>query len=172
MKKKVIVIGGVFILVLVIILGFLQSRRAVDTIKEEPAQKTEDQTGVSRPVKTPFVKKTILVPNTPKFISSGVEINNVFKSSNATVTPEKDVIVVDKTGFQIRYLSQFDQFLITVLNPNFEAGRADAEKALIQSTGVSMEDACKLNVSISTPAYINDQYGGKTFKLSSCSVTK
>lgn len=127
-----------------------------------------DKTNVEPTTSLPTRKLITSIPDTPKIESSGIEINNVFKEEDSKITPQKDVLVSEESLYQILYLTQFDQFLISIITPNFEEARRIAEAEILQKTGVSKEEACKLDVQITTPSYANLELAGKTFGLSFC----
>ncbi len=171
MNKRIIVIiiGIIGILVIAVIL-LTKKSTPNSTVSVNTVSNNGEPVRTAAPIGTPFVKKEIVIPESKTIVSSGIEIKNVYKIDKATITPDKDVVLEDKTGFHIMYLSQFDQFLVTVLNPDFAVGRTQAERALLERTGTDEKTACKLNVKISTPAYVNAEYGGRTFGLSFCST--
>lgn len=107
----------------------------------------------------PLREKTITV--------SGVEINNVLETP-LEKTSQGDSLFVKEATYQIAYLPSFNQFIINILSPSFEQARNDAEEAFMKKLGISKEEACRLNVSLGTPNYVNPELSGEKFPLSFC----
>lgn len=98
---------------------------------------------------------------------SGVNVRN-FEANPVLKNTENDSLIIDNNDYQIAYVKQYNQFLITINNKDFEATRKIAEDAFITNLKISKTDACKLKVSISTPAFVNQDLSGQEFPLSFC----
>src|SRR5207244_1218041 len=96
---------------------------------------------------------------------SNVPVKNFYKG--AEINKENDAYFLsDPNKYQILYINQTNSFLISIIGSPFEDIRQEAEKAFLQKVQLSKVDACKLNVQITTPYYVNPDYSGKTYPLS------
>lgn len=108
------------------------------------------------------------VPITTKKITiSGIKMNN-FLSSPIKTNDHGDALFVKTKGYQLVYLRQYNKFLITILSSPFEENRKKGEENFLKKLGITKEEACKLNASISTPYFVNPQYSGIKYPLSFC----
>lgn len=123
----------------------------------EPTQQVTPQE-VATPKQTPPAAKIT--------VGDGVFVDN-FKVS-ATPLPGGDSKLIHEDGYEILYLEKFDSFLISILKQPFEVYRQVAETALLSQLGISQTDACRLDVTITTPAYVDPALGGNNFSLSFC----
>lgn len=89
-------------------------------------------------------------PTTDTIQSSGVKIKNPFVGAKEFTT-QGDALTAKTDTYSIIYLRQFDEFIITVDAEPFESNRLAAELDFINRLGVTQQDACKLNASISPP---------------------
>lgn len=122
--------------------------------------KTGQKPQPTQPLPTPTI-----VP--VKITVSGISVNNFLKNPEE-VNAQGDALFVKKEDYQLVYLPAFDQFLITILSPSFEDVKREAEDEFIKTLDISPNDACKLNVAISTPSFINPEMAGKKYPLSFC----
>lgn len=111
------------------------------------------------------VSPTIL--SVPTIMISQVPVNDFFKTGK-TVNKNGDVLITDNDQFQILYLKPFNQFLISILSPSYEEARIKAERQFLLSLGISMDEACRLNVRLNTPQFVNPELAGRDYPLSFC----
>ena len=114
-----------------------------------------------------FPTVVVSLPPTDKVIISGVIVNNFFPKATK-VNEYGDYYLVKKDGYNILYEFQFNQFLISILDSPFRELKKTAENDLISVLGINKQDACKLNVVISTPLFANSEEAGKNYKMSFC----
>lgn len=81
-------------------------------------------------------------------------------STPRTDLPEKlpsqqEFIKNPNQGFVIDYDPNYNLYIISILTPEFDKMRSLAEQALVEKLGIPQSRACELNVSISTPHYVN-----------------
>ena len=79
-----------------------------------------------------------------------------------------DILVSDENSFQTLYFAQEDQFLISIIASPFSEKRVEAENDFVTKLGISKEEACLLDVVITTPKYANPSQAGKNYTLSFC----
>lgn len=99
---------------------------------------------------TPTAITNYPIPTSVTIKSKGVDVNNPYIGAKEH-TKEGDALSVKTEDFEIAYLGEFDEFVITVNTEPFEEKRRLAEEALLKRLGVSEADACKLKVNISPP---------------------
>lgn len=94
-----------------------------------------------------------------------VSVNNVFENPIA----EFDGVSFKETsGYQLLYFPDTQMFNITILNPDLQRTRDEAEANFLRTLGISEEDACKLNVNLQVFFQVSEKAAGKNFGLSFC----
>lgn len=104
-------------------------------------------------------------PSQEKIEVSGVKINDFLEKN------EKDAsfVSIEKTRhYHVFYIPDQELFYISITSYPFDEHREAAEAVFLEKLGVAKEDACKLNVDITTPSYANPQQAGKVYELSWC----
>lgn len=148
-------IAGVVILIIITLFAIFSSFRT-------PPETTTPQI-------TPFPTATKApVPQGDKIEISNIDVTNFYPDAERIDNSRNVYIVDDRERYQIMYKEQFNQFFIGILSSPFEELRLEAEQALIQELDITEEDACFLNVVITTPAFANEDYAGKSYDLSFC----
>ncbi len=154
--KKIIIIAGVLLLVSSI--GYFLTQKR--------------QESVAPSVRTPLPQSQLPIselnlPTGEKMSVSGTEIKNVYKTA-LDINDTGDVVYAEANSYQQVYHPKDQYFLISVTGSPFESARTEAEKQFLAILQISKEDACKLNVTITTPRYANPDEAGKIYKLSFC----
>lgn len=126
------------------------------------------QPNVFLPTPTP-----VQIPQiSPKKINiSGVQTND-FLSSPKEVNKNGDVLFAETPKYQLVYLQNFNQFIVSILSSPFETIKKEAEIEFLHRLGITENEACKLNVSVTTPYFANPDYSGKNWPLSFCENKK
>lgn len=125
-----------------------------------PSKKPEELTpgnGFVQPTKKPASKISI----------NDIEHNEEILKQEPT-NNRGDILVSDEEYFQTLYFAQEDQFLISVIMSPFNEKRIEAENDFVIRLGISKENACLLDVVITTPKYANPNEAGKNYSLSFC----
>lgn len=107
------------------------------------------------------------LPKGEKITVGDQEINNIY---NLAVTTNKygDVVYSETPDYQQTYFYADQYFNITVLTSPFTEGRKVAEEQFLRSTGITQEQACKLDVRVGTIYDVNPNEAGTDYKLSFC----
>lgn len=149
-KKFLIIVGGTIgVLLIFIVVLWLEN-----TSKQAPIPSSPNPTAV--PSRTP-----------EKINISGVEVNN-FLDGGTVINNNKDTQFIKTSEYQVIYLPQFNQFIITILSTPFLTVRQTAEEEFLQKTGVTQEQACRLDVTIGTTYDVDPINAGTNFPLSFC----
>jgi len=98
---------------------------------------------------------------------SDVEINNIAKSP-VEKNDEGDFVFEREDDFEIAYIKQDNVFFIEINSPEFDSARIKAENSFLKQLGINKEDACKLNVKLYTPSYVNEELSAFEYGLSFC----
>lgn len=153
-KKITFAIVSLIILgLLVFIFGFFSS------LKKPP-------TSTTRPLSSPIPSP--IIPTTETIEISNIKVNNFYKSAER-IDGAMNVYIVDEPDkYQILYEESFNQFLISILSSPFEELRNEAEQRLISDLEIQPQEACSLNVFITTPDFANPDFSGKAYGLSFC----
>lgn len=99
--------------------------------------------------------------------NGSLEVNNIYKDPIASLE-ENGVDFAQSPDYAIAFYPDNQGFIITITNPEIQAARDSAEIAFLMELGITQEEACKLNVSLSVPFSINQQNAGQEFGLSFC----
>jgi len=159
--KIVIFIAFGLLLILAIIL--------VISSKNKPARDSQpvpSQPSFPRPTtfSTPPPGDEKMPVNTPK---GAVEINNLYKDPAKTLS-QSGVGFIRNPDYYMSYYPEDQGFIITILNPNIEQSRIDAEKDFLQFVGITEEQACLLKVTLNVPFDVNAKASGPNYGLSFC----
>lgn len=144
-----LIIGGFLVGIVLILFLF---------VRETPKQIT--------PLPTPTPNQYSTTP-VPRITISGISLNN-FLSTGEKINSHDDILVEQKTEYEIVYLHDFNEFIITVHEKPFEEIRKQAEQAFLDKLGISKQEACALSVSEAIPFAVDPNLGGQKFKLSFC----
>lgn len=150
MKKIIIIITSIIIVTVLVNIILLNK-------KKEPVP-----VSTITPTKVSFV-----VPTGETIKISQVEVKNFYQSL-VNKNNQEDALIIDNENYQITYLAQFNKFLITILNPSFTEIKIEAENIFLDALEITKDQACNLNVEISTPNFVNQEYAGEVFSLSFC----
>lgn len=96
---------------------------------------------------------------------SEVEMTD-FKSYKEPINENGDHFVVNDINYQIVYFPDGDYFNISILGSPFETWREAAEVKLLRKLDIEGEEACKLNVVVTTPLFANAEQAGNQYPLS------
>ena len=155
MARKItfVIISLVVLGLLVFIFGFFSSLKNAPTSTTFP---------LPSPIPSP------IIPTTETIEISNIKVNNFYKDAKK-IDNERNVYLVDEPNkYQLLYEEGFDQFLISISGSLFEELRGEAEQRLISDLNIQPQEACSLNVLITTPAFVNPDYSGKAYRLSFC----
>ena len=100
-------------------------------------------------------------------VINNTEIKNVYKNA-IDINDVGDVVFSETDSSQLVYHPKDNFFLISILDSPFESARLAAEQQFLQSLEISESEACKLNVSVTTPRFANPEEAGRNYKLSFC----
>jgi len=141
----------------VLVLGTIAYLYIVGNRETQSPQEITPQE-VETPAETPPAAKII--------VGEGIFVDN-FKTQ-ASPLPGGDSKISDEENFEIIYFEKFDSFLISILKQPFETHRQLAEQEFLRRLGIVEVDACRLDVTISSPAFVDPSLGGRNFGLSFC----
>lgn len=108
---------------------------------------------------TPFAQE--------KMMLGGVQMNNLYTLAKET-DPNGNLVFPSPPEYKLLYLTQYQQFLITIIGSPFPKMRREAEEDFLLLIGVGKDEACKLDVVISTPFSANPDFAGESYPLSFC----
>lgn len=124
------------------------------------------------PTATPTIMWITTTPTLPvfpleKIEISGVKINDIY-SKPISINSSKDVKFFRNENYEFVYLAKYNKFIITILGSPFMSLIKEAEEDFIRILDITKQDACRLNVDITTVISANPEYAGKRFSLSFC----
>lgn len=107
---------------------------------------------------------------TPTITATPTPIPTLFPSPTFFDSKKyQGLIYQDPNGnFQISYISSTKEYSLLILGYPFTQFRTEAENTFVSLLKTTNTEACKLNVSVSTPYFANPDESGKTYPLSFC----
>lgn len=75
---------------------------------------------------------------------------------------------LERDAYTVSYFPDFDSILISITASPFQANRLEAEQDLLRTLSLSAQDACKIDVTITTPNFANPDHAGQVYRLSFC----
>lgn len=113
--------------------------------------------------------------DTKRIEISGVSVADFINKQSLSIPNKSDKKVqpsfytIAKTAdYNIFYIPADELFFISVTSYPFDEHRAVAQQELLKKLEITQEDACKLNVDITTPSYANPDKAGEIYGLSFC----
>lgn len=101
-------------------------------------------------------------------VVSGVSVNDFYKDA-VRVTETNDAILVETDQYQIDYVSEFERFKITIIDPDIELAQKNAEEKLLEILGITKSDACKLQIDEYVATYVDSELAGYSLPTKFCS---
>lgn len=99
---------------------------------------------------------------------SGIKVNDFHKNAVSDNPSAGYTLIVQKNNYHIFYFDPDELFVISILGYPFEEFQSQAEEEFLKTLSVSKDEACKLNVDITTPLRSNPSKAGKIYKLNFC----
>lgn len=156
-KKRLIIIGSIFAILLVIIL----------VVKLQPTTYNLKPNTTPTPSSPPNTLPKPTIPKGPTFRIQNTTVKNFYEGAKE-VKPDGEVRVEETAGYHIIYEPGYNYFLLSIVGSPFSTYRLQAETALLKQLNIPPSQACQLNVDITTPRSINPKEAGITYKLSFC----
>jgi hypothetical protein len=79
-----------------------------------------------------------------------------------------DIYKQPDNSYQIFSYPDRDEYWILIMASPFSKYRSLAETQFLKQTGLSKDKACKLNIKVTTPYYVNPNESGTNYPLSFC----
>lgn len=159
-KIKLILIASTIILAIILGIVYLSQTNSNNL------QKSQTFT-TPFPLPSPSFVQTSSIPQGKSYTISGVQINNFYETAKE-VKLDGEVIIEENEDYRIMYFPEREYFLISIYSSPFENSRQVAEQSFMKILGISPSKACKLHVSITTPAFVNPKEAGTDYHLSFC----
>lgn len=106
-------------------------------------------------------------PTGETILVSEVSMKNFYTFAE-NIKPDGEVVITQNDNYRIIYTPQREYFLISILSSPFEEIRNEAETVFLQLLGITQDQACHLNLSITTPRFVDPEFAGKSHPLSFC----
>lgn len=162
-KRKILLIFGTLGMVALLVFLYNSDKQRLDS---------EDPTSTTPSTDSPFLRPSD--PSTPS--------NNTQRPSTSDSEYEPDLSVpytpqepayqmkiLDRTAsYTIIHYPSDDSYQIIIERTPFDISRVSAEQQFMQRMKMSREEVCELNVFITTPSYVSEEYAGQTLPLSYC----
>ena len=157
-NKYVLIVASVLTIALFLLIG-------IRMLRQQTEETPPIQSPVEIPTATPFAIPTM--PTSGTFTISGVTVKNFYTNSEDSNT-NSDVLFFENADFAMTYVGSFEQFYISIKNPNFLSTREQAEQKFLELLGLDQTNACKLKVEESVPIKSQSAYAGGVYPLSFC----
>jgi len=158
------------ILILIAFLAFIAIVFVITIVTSTDTEVIEDR-GTDQPITVPLPKSRINLDDIPKnadkLVEGDIEIDNFYKSAQV-INENGDAVVNKSEDHETIYFPTGSQFLISIIGSPFDEAKLKAEVSFLQSLGISQDEACRLNVIITTPRFANPEQAGQEYKLSFC----
>ena len=163
-KKRLFLIAAIVILVITFIFVAIRNNKK-DSLDQLSLQGPE-------PIKTYSLPESKInlenIPDgTEKLEVGDIQVDN-FLEEAVEASDKKSYVIAERENYHLLYIPESSLFLISIFGSPFSSIRADAENDLLKTLNVSQEEACNMNVVITTPLWANPNEAGPNYKLSFC----
>ena len=167
--KRILLIGGSVILVLLIVLAGVYFLRTT-LFKGTGVSTSTDPFGSAQATSTQGSNNG---PSLPVRLSDGSTVSVPdFTKTDQPAWASKDagyqVAGNEDSAYQVLYFEDGSGFLISLLKEPLGQSRLDAESALRAKLGLSNAQLCKLSSQVATSISVNETYAGRELGLSFC----
>ena len=100
---------------------------------------------------------------------SGIMVLDFTKNTPSSGSKLNLTTIANTKDYHIFYLSADELFVISITSYPFDQHRPVAENVLLDVLVITREEACGLNVDITTPSFANPDKSGEIYDLSFCS---
>lgn len=98
---------------------------------------------------------------------SGISVKD-FRLTSQEVSPDGVYLIVQNEQYTISYLERFNKFYITILVFPFYQILDVAQADFLSRLGISKNDACRLNVAVTTIRTQNPWFAGHEYPMTIC----
>lgn len=167
MNKKVI-IGSIVVIGVIIIAGGYVFWKSIQTT----TPKTPDTNETTKEVDLSFGKNTgSVTPNITKnpnptqaseiilhtSTNEDVPMKDFYKAPDTRLLDQKgDAVLKEDRNYSIDYIAADQSFGISLTGESLQTSRNGAEQELLNILGITKDQSCKLNVSVTVPGNINE----------------
>ena len=162
MWRRALVIIGIPLVFLLVLLWFFFFYTPQNPSENPPSSESSSTLPVVGTTSTPQ-GATMSVQG-----KTGVVITKNFYSQAQQITPQNDALIAANDSFRILYYAADNSFVITLLKEPVGDAQQAAEMAFLSQLGISQSDACKLKVSVSVPAFVDENLAGQDLGLTFC----
>lgn len=157
--KKIIIIA---VIILGIIIYFLFGHPSTS-----PPLPPNNGFPIVEPLSPPEIpspdKETFIIPT----LNGNITVNNFLRNATNYGDGVYEIIATGK--YAISYFAPHGSFQIGLLERPVSRAREEAENSFLEILGTTKEDACKLDVLVGMPYFVEPTLAGKDFNLSFCS---
>ena len=163
--KRFIIPGIIIFSFVIIALNFIvtqsSNQNPDDTQTNEEGQELSiNSDSVTYPLPASFSKAS-------EVVESDVYLKGL-STGNPKVSSSQASQFVQNSEYVIQYTPSSDSFLIVINSSPFNEQRAKAENEFLDTLNISRQEACTLDVSITTPQWANPNETGTIHRLSFC----
>ncbi|MFA5961412.1 MAG: hypothetical protein WC848_01875 [Parcubacteria group bacterium] len=97
-----------------------------------------------------------------------VAVNNIYKLPDAKPLDLDGVNFKNTQYYYMAYYPKQQGFIIAMMDPNIQKAREIAESDFLDILGITKDQACQLNVSLTVPPTVNETASGGNYGLSFC----
>lgn len=115
-----------------------------------------------------ITKAPVITPNPSLTAKTPFSQTNTIINNIKNVDTQNDRIIVQNDSYVALYQPKFNDFLISITSTPFTQLRQLAEQDFLDKLQLTKDQACKLDVKITTPYFANPDIAGEIFPLSFC----
>lgn len=116
---------------------------------------------------SPTITATPRIPRGNIMTVSGVTMNNIY-NNESSLKSNGELRFLETPKYHLIYSPPKEYFLISIVASPFPESRKEAETAFLNILGITQDQACRLNVNVTTPLSVNPDYAGNAYRLSFC----
>ena len=164
MNKKILIPILIILILLITVIFVLYNNKTFINNVEDSSVATDR---VAHTLPKSKINIGDIPDDTEKLKVDNIETENFYKSA-VNIAETGDATIIKRGNFEIVFVPEYSQFIISVLATPFGIHRSLAEQEFINNLGISQEEACRLNVTVGTPYFANPEVAGIAYGLSFC----
>lgn len=165
-KKKIIILVTTVLLIvgLLSVILFYRKSEKIPTVPTDTNQPAFPE--------FPIIQGTKPDVSTDKFEiktqEGPIHVNNVYKLPPVQELSYDGIKFKNSDYYSMDYYPNQQGFIIIITNPDIEKARQIAEDDFLNILGISKNEACQLNVSMTVFREVSDLASGRNYRLSFC----
>jgi len=168
-KTKILIFGALLLFVVITTLVLIINKNDTTSVPKEVIQQKFQEVNPRNEEGLPQAEIEIgeELAKADNILVTGVSVKNVYKD-RIIVTTDGNTVFYHTDAFEFVFLPEYEKFMITISQPPAQENITASEQAFLDYFEINTETACKLNVDVAIPYYVDDKLGGQNYPLSFC----